>query len=238
MAIEHLLRDLIKPELNGIYTEPPSALRGGGDMGLFCREHAFHCLALCGMLRLRAAIVRGDFTAILDEKTGVTSFGDHSDHAWCQIEDVCPVDLSANFDFYGTGLPSLDLVYGVGRRGPYLISCTDDTELYQRRMDDRGHLPRLSYLERETVRIPLDDMLIDPHVLLTKPPRGGLEEIFGKGCFNSINLHLHDLALGRTKRLTTYKDSKSAVRTIVARYRNATERVRKLVSDGGGGCEG
>lgn len=131
MDIEHLLRDRINPELNGIYTEPPSALQGGGDMGLFCREHAFHCLALCGMLGLRATIERGDFTAILDEGTGVTSFGDRSDHVWCQIEDVCPVDLSADFDFYGTGLPSLDLVYGSGRRGPYLISYTDDAELYQ-----------------------------------------------------------------------------------------------------------
>lgn len=236
MNIEHLLRDLIKPELNGIYTEPPSALHGGGDMGLFCREHAFHCLALCGMLGLRATIKRGDFTAILDERTGVTSYDDWSDHAWCQIGDLCPVDLSANFDFYGTGLPSLDFVYGVGQRGAYLISYTHDTELYREHMEDRDHLPRLSYLERETVEIPLGDLLLDPYIFLTKPPRGGLEEIFGKGCFNSINLHLLDLALEKTRRLTTYKDSKSSIRTIVSRYRNATERVRKLMSNRVSGC--
>jgi hypothetical protein len=183
------------------------------------------------MLGLPAVIKRGDFTAILDERTGVTSYDDQSDHAWCQIGDVCPVDLSANFDYYGTGLPSLDLAYGTGRRGLYLISYTHDVELYEEQMDDRSHLPRLSYLERETAVLPLDDLLSDPHIFLTKPPRGGLEEIFGKGCFNSINLHLHDLALGRTRRLTTYKDSKSSVRTLVGRYRNATEQVRKLVCD-------
>ena len=36
MELEPLLQDLIKPELNKIYTEPPSS-RGGGDMVFFCR---------------------------------------------------------------------------------------------------------------------------------------------------------------------------------------------------------
>lgn len=49
MDLETLLRDTIRPELNGIYTEPPSS-RGGGDMGFFCKEHAFHCMFLCSML--------------------------------------------------------------------------------------------------------------------------------------------------------------------------------------------
>src|SRR5271157_940189 len=74
MDLEALLRDVIKPELNRIYTEPPSALHGGADMGLFCREHAFHCAVLCILLGFPAAIKRGDFSAILDEDTGVTSY--------------------------------------------------------------------------------------------------------------------------------------------------------------------
>ena len=220
-------------ELNGIYTEPPSVLNGGGDMGLFCREHAFHCLVLCRLLGLKATIKRGDFTAILDERKGVTTYGDSSDHAWCRVEDVCPVDLSANFDLYGTGLPSLELVFGIGQRGPYLISYTHDFGLYQSHMNDKTILPSLSYLERETVSTPLDDLLINPHLFLTKPPSGGLEELFGPGCLNSITLHLYDLARGKTKRLTTYKDLKSTIRTIVSRCENATARVQKLIAGEG-----
>jgi len=231
MDLEALLRDVIKPELNRIYTEPPSALHGGADMGLFCREHAFHCAVLCILLGFPAAIKRGDFSAILDEDTGVTSYGDESDHAWCEVGGIVPVDLSANFEYYGTRLPNLDLVYGPGRRGVYEVSYTGDVGEFEKHMRGEAPLPKLLYSERETVQIPIGEMLDDPHCFLIKPPRGGLEELFGKVIFNSINLHLFDLAHGRTRRLTTYKDSKSTVRTIGNRYPDATSRVKRLLAE-------
>ena len=61
-----------------------------------------------------------------------------------------------------------------------------------------------------------------------------MEELFGKGIFNSINLHLLDLASGKTKRLTTYKDSRDTVRKISNRYLNATKRIHDLLQESKG----
>jgi hypothetical protein len=123
MDLETLLRDLIKPELNSIYTEPPS-LRGGGDMGFFCKAktHAFHCMILCRLLGHDAVIRRGDLTFRLEPTARYFSFGSDNDHAWCQIDDTVPVDLSANFEYHPSDAPNIDLVYGSGMRCPYTIS--------------------------------------------------------------------------------------------------------------------
>lgn len=228
MDLEILLRDLIRPELHRIYTERPSP-RGGGDMGLFCREHAFHCMVLCQMLGHAADIKRGDLTFRLEDSTVYSSFGTDTDHAWCQVGDTVPVDLSANFEYYESDAPNIDLVYGFGQRGSYTIIYTADIREYERHIADRSALPRLYYLETESVEIATGDLLDDPHRFLIKPARGGMAEIFGHDIFNAINLHLFDLANGTTKRLTTYKDSKSTVKTIGNRYRTATAKVKALL---------
>jgi hypothetical protein len=228
MELEILLRDLIKPELNKIYTEPPSS-RGGGDMGLFCREHAFHCLFLSKILGYNAVIMRGDLTFTLDGYNIYTTYQSGSDHAWCQVRDAVPVDLSVNFEYYGAGVDNIDLVYGSGQRMKYLVSYTENAAEYESHIHDKTRLPRLSYLEKETVEIPLRDLLDDPHRFLIKPPRAGMAELFGKDIFSEINLHLFDLANGRTKRLTTYKDSKNTVKTIGSRYPMATEKINKIL---------
>jgi len=74
-------------------------------------------------------------------------------------------------------------------------------------------------LKRETVGISAIDLLDDAYRFLVKPPSGGMGKI----------LHLLDLANGKTKRLTTYKDSRSTVRTIGSRYPQAIEKVKQLV---------
>jgi hypothetical protein len=204
MELETLLRDLIRPELNKIYTEPPSS-RGGGDMGLFCKEHAFHCMFLCEMLGHAAVIKRGDLTFRLEDSTVYSSFGTNSDHAWCKVDDTVPVDLSANFEYYPADAPNIDLVYGSGKRGTYTISYTADSREYERYIEDRTTLPRIYYLETETVELTPGDLLDDPHRFLIKPPQGGIVELFGRDIFSAINLHLLDLAVGKCKRLGSVK---------------------------------
>lgn len=228
MNLESMLRDLIRPELNKIYTEPPSS-RGGGDMGLFCKEHAFHCMILCNMLGHSAVIKRGDLTFRLEKSTVYSSYGSDTDHAWCQVNGIVPVDLSANFEYYESDAANIDLVYGCGQRGPYTITYTADIAEYERHLDDRTALPRLYYLETDSVEIATAELLDDPHRFLIKPPRGGMAELFGRDIFNAINLHLFDLANGKTKRLTTYKDSKSTVKTIGNRYPTATTKVKAVL---------
>ncbi len=65
MNLESLLRDVIKPELNGIYTEPPASRAGGTDMGLFCREHAYHVFFQCPDKELRSQGYRPESPAFL-----------------------------------------------------------------------------------------------------------------------------------------------------------------------------
>lgn len=228
MELESLLRDLIKPELNKIYTEPPSP-RGGGDMGLFCREHAYHCMFLCKMLGKKAVIKRGELSFSFDHSLVHTTFESGNDHAWCQVGDTVPVDLSVNFEFYESEFPNIDLVYDSGQRGAYAISYFADASEYEQRLYDQATLPRIAYLERETLGVAINDLLEDPHRFVIKPPGDGLVKLFGEHIFSSINLHLFDLANGRTKRLTTYKDSLSTVRTIGKRYPRAIDRIKFML---------
>lgn len=232
MELESLLRDLIKPELNKIYTERPSR-RGGGDMGLFCKEHAFHCMVLCQMLGHNAMIKRGDLTFQVSEPTTHTSFGMDTDHAWCEVDDIVPVDLSITFEYYQTTLPNIDLVYGSGQRGPYSISYTTDAAAYERCVDRRVSedftFPYIDYLESETIAIAVSELLDDPHRFLIEPPRNGLAALFGKQIFNAINLHLYEMANGRSKRLTTYRDAMSTMRTIGRRFPDATNKVKSIL---------
>ena len=230
MELEILLRDVIKPELNGIYTEPPASRAGGADMGLFCREHAYHSFFLCKMLGHDAAIHRGELGFSFDDSLVHTTLGSDADHAWCQVGDIVPVDLSVNFQFYETSPPNIDLVYGSGQRGAYSISYLPDVDEYKRWVDAKTISPRIAYLKRETIGIPVSDLLDDPYRFLIRPPSGGMGKMFGRHIFSSINLHLLDLANGKTKRLTTYKDSRSTVRTIGSRYPRAIEKVKRLLA--------
>ena len=190
MELEFLLRDLIKPELNKIYTEPPAQRGGGQDMGFFCREHAYHCYFLCRMLRYDAAIKTGDLTFSFDTSFLWTSFNSGSDHAWCEVSRVVPVDLSVNFQFYGTAPPNIDLIYGPGERGAYSVSYIADATDYEQHVYDRPAHPSIAYLERETIPLSYGDLLDDPHRFLIKPPgHGGMVALFGDHIFSSINLH-------------------------------------------------
>ncbi len=229
MNLETLLRDVIKPELNGIYTEPPASRAGGADMGFFCREHAYHSFFLCKMLGHDAAINRGELAFSFDDSLVYRTLGSGADHAWCQVQDIVPVDLSINFQFYETRPPNVDIVYGSGQRGAYSISYLADVDEYERWVDAESPSPRIAYLKRETVGISAIDLLDDAYRFLVKPPSGGMGKIFGRHIFSSINLHLLDLANGKTKRLTSYKDSRSTVRTIGSRYPQAIEKVKQLV---------
>jgi hypothetical protein len=227
--LEILLRDVIKPELNRIYTEPPSS-RGGGDMGFFCREHAYHSFFLCRMLGYDVAIQRGELTFAVDDSIKYTTLNSGADHAWCRVNDVVPVDVSINFEFYQTTCPNIGIVYGLSQSGPYAISYTADADEYERHHLDEATIPRIAYLERTDINIPINDLLEHPHLFLTKPARAGMIELFGTHIFSALTLHLWELAHGRTKRLTTYKDSKSTVRTIGSRYPKATDQITHILS--------
>jgi hypothetical protein len=159
-----------------------------------------------------------------------TSFDSGADHAWCELSGIVPVDLSVTFQFYEAAPSDIDLIYGPGQRRAFSISYSADATDYDPQFSERPAHPRIAYLERESVSIPDGDLLDDPHRFLTKPPgAGGMVALFGNHVFSSITLHLFDLANGGTSRLTTYKDSRSTVRTIAKRYPQAIDKVKRLV---------
>ncbi len=181
------------------------------------------------MLGHDAAIISGELAFSFDDSLVYRTLGSGADHAWCQVQDIVPVDLSINFQFYETRPSNIDLVYGSGQREAYSISYLVDVDEYERWVNAETTGPRIAYLKRETVGIPVSDLLDDAYRFLIKPASGGMEKMFGRHIFSSINLHLLDLANGKTKRLTTYKDSRSTVRTIGSRYPQPIEKVKQLV---------
>jgi len=138
--------------------------------------------------------------------------------------------VSINFEFYQTTCPNIGIVYGDGQSGPYTISYTADADEYERHHLDEATIPRVAYLERTDINIPISELLEHPHLFLTKPARAGMIELFGTHIFSALTVHLWELANGSTKRLTTYKDSKNTVRTIGRRYPKATDQIRRILS--------
>jgi len=230
MKIVDLLKDQIKPELNKLYSEAPS----GGEWGWFCREHAFHLYSLSKMLGLSAEIKRGDLFGRSTGKaeecgTIISSFRDYSDHAWCKIGDVVPVDLSANFEYF-PDFPWVDIVFGEGQVGKYTVCYALDDKTHDTQKGDTCAGACLLYVERQTLDPSVEELLGNPYLLLRQPPKDGLDVVFGKDIFNKVTLHLYELAMGRAERLTRSSRGPSHVLPVIRkRYDDATNEIVKVI---------
>lgn len=230
MNLATILRETIKPELNRLYTESPT----DGDWGWFCREHAYHCYFLCRMLGFSVVIKQGDFLARKpfvpgDRWEGVSSFGQEGGHAWCQVEHIVPVDISVNFEFFCGEFPWVDLVYGTEQVDKYSVYYTMDEETHKKQDVDESSLPRLMYLERETIALSENDLQECPFSFLRKPRKNGLGELFGNDIFHKLTMHLYDLATHKTVRLTKARKPKAVLEAVRDRYVNATEEIRTII---------
>ncbi|MBA4020277.1 MAG: hypothetical protein C0483_24210 [Pirellula sp.] len=215
-----IFRTQIKPELNKLYTEPPT-LTDDGDWGWFCREHALHTYFLAKLFGFHATIRRGDLIGKLPSGGGINSAGCSSDHVWCQIEDVVPVDLSATFEYF-IGFPSIALVFGA-REGR-----TDVVDYVAEHFDgyavNRVQRPVLAYREKQMVALTDQQLLDDPYSFLNP---GGWGKQFGLDIFNKITLHLFEVACGRSQRmLVGRRGTEADLRTIRARYPDATGMIK------------
>ncbi len=234
MDIARVLRDTIKPELNFLYTERPFRVDGGWDYGWFCREHAFHCFFLFRMLGLNCDIKLGDLS--VHEANGsivASTFNDVGDHAWVSVDDVCPVDLSLSFQHFQhhvTNLPPLDLVYGQGVRGAYLVtyvranaSSTEDTS-------QNPALHQIRYSERTTLDLSEENLLQAPYRFLFQPRRNALTEVLGKDIFDRVTVHLYRIAIGEIKPFFPYvKPVSRAFEKIRGNNPDATDYIRRIL---------
>ena len=229
-----LLSEQIKPELNLLYTVPPFKKDGHHDCGWYCREHAFHCFVLCNMLHLPCSIVQGDFAVLADGLPGVTSLDAHSDHAWCQVQEVCPVDLSMTFHLFGGGHvlvgPLLDnAVLGTGTNGNFAITYSTDEKQF-RKVHEKPEFPNwVGFLERQRLAFPINALLDDPFLFLHRPKKEGWADIHGLSIFSKISMHIYKVFQGDLEPLHPKHSPASALQVIKARYGAATIKIKRII---------
>ena len=227
----------IKPELNLLYTVPPFKINDSLDCGWYCREHAFHCLVLCKMLKISVSIIRGDFAVHTETNLpGVCSLDCPNVHAWCQVGDVCPVDLSATFALFGGGSfvvgPQLSTtVCGCGRNGDFTVTYTKDESEF-RKLVKAPEIPTwFGFLERQRLDFPINDLVDNPFLFLHRPQKDGWAEIHGANIFNKISLHLYKLYRGEIDPLYKNHSPSSALSVIKTRYGAATQKIERIIQN-------
>jgi hypothetical protein len=229
MSLRSVFETAIKPELNAIYVEPPFMMEGGWDCGWFCREHALHTYVLASMLHQSASIRTGDFVIHSKEGTGITSINSGADHAWCEIEGIMPVDLSMSFVHFKGRFPHLPIVYGAQPTGKFSIRClSSESDL----ANDLGiETFAISYIERQTSRPGVEELLRFPYRFLHPPPEGLKKwtEIHGSEIFSKTSAHLYRLAKAHMKPLSPSRSSKQIIKFIKSHYPNATNEILSMI---------
>lgn len=232
-----IFSESIKPELNLLYTVPPFKRDGEFDCGWYCREHAFHCFVLAQMLGVPSTIIVGDFVVHAGNGLpNICSLDCSSDHAWCQIGDVCPLDLSATFRLFGGGHilvgPQLNgAVLGCGKNGDFTITYTKDEKAFRQQVAKPELKPWFGLLERQRLSVRLNDILDDPFIFLHRPQKDGWAEIHGANIFSKISLHLYKVFKGEIKPLNPNHSPDSALSAIKARYGAATQKIKRIMQN-------
>lgn len=234
MKLIETLLTKVKPELNHIYTEPPSLVNGRGDMGWFCREHALHLYSLAVLMHKQADIFTGDFILRLPGCDFFRSVGDENDHAWCRIDDCIPVDVSITIKHVYPDVPDISLVYGDRSdmcepfEVQYCRNESDDVFLGLEQNDK----PLIAYNEKTRHRYNVSELLTEPFQFLHKPPPGSptLLETDGPDLFFAITYHCYRLATEDIKPLCRYLNSWDTVKRIKKNNPNAKDLIQTLLA--------
>jgi hypothetical protein len=233
MSLRSVFETAIKPELNAIYVEPPFMMEGGWDCGWFCREHALHTYVLASMLHQSASIRTGDFVIDSEDVTGITSINSGADHAWCEIEGIMPVDLSMTFVHSKGRFPYLPIVYGTKAAGRFDVRyfLSDDDLVNE---SGAGSFA-ISYVERQTIKPDVKELLEFPYQFLYAPPAGLKKwtEIHGLEIFSKTTAHLYRLAKGYLKPLCRRRSAKQIIKFIKSHYPNAVRDILSTISAAG-----
>lgn len=233
MNFPDILSQKVKPELNHIYTEPPTRQSSGLDCGWYCREHALHLYCLSMLLRKVSEICLGDFVLLCPGEDSYHSVGDNSDHAWCRV-DHCPVvDASMTVKYLYPDIPDIALVYGdrpdlaLGFSLDHRVNAPDDQFLDLARKERR----LIAYNEKRRLRYSVTELLSDPFRFLFRPPLGSptMQDIHGEDVFFAITHHCYRLVVEGIKPLYRYRDARSAVRQILKYNRNARDSIEALI---------
>ena len=228
------LAERVKPELNHIYTERPFEVQSGLDLGWFCREHALHLYGLAKLLGAETEICVGDFIVRKAGGNIFSSVRDQSDHAWCRVDGVDPVDVSLTLKHIFPNLQDVRLIYGDNAElaSPALVryfeDIADDVFLDSGRDIDLF----IGYNEKNRHSFDLIDLLENPFQFLFGPPPGirNFADLHGDDVFFAITFHCYRLMTEEINPLFRHYNSLESVRRIMRYNPDAKERITHLLS--------
>lgn len=227
MSVIKTLRTKIAPELNHLYTVPPFQTSGGMDCGWYCREHALHTFFVAWMLGAEADIRTGDFAVLSPLVQSLTSIGDDSDHSWCSVSGVVPVDMSVTFSHFGGGPQLASAIVGEGMNGDWNIKYAEHESILEHHKHDRNEL---FLIERKVEPHSEDALLSNPYCFIFSPRSGdgtSWHVIFGQDIYAKVSLHCFLAATGVAKNTRSRLGSAEAIKWIAENYAGATEEIRK-----------
>ena len=224
----------VKPELNHIYTEPPTHQSGRLDCGWYCREHALHLHCLTTLMKVTSEICLGDFVLRCPGGDAYYSVGDANDHAWCRIDDCGIVDVSMTVRHLSPDIPDIALVCGnrPDLAPGFLIESrlnTPDEQFLDLLGDDRRVI---GYNEKKRLRYSATELLSNPFRFLLRPPLGSptMQEIYGADVFYAITYHCYRLVTEGTKPLHPYRNPESTVAQILKYNPTAKDSIEALLA--------
>ncbi|MSU50979.1 MAG: hypothetical protein EXS37_18120 [Opitutus sp.] len=225
MSVLKTLRETIAPELNHLYVVPPSEASGKLDFGWHDREHALHAFLVARMFGAPADIRTGDFAVLSRFVPALTSLGGDQGHAWCNINDVTPVDLSLTFQHYGAVPQLRSAIVGEGRNGDWEVQYAEDESLLDEDVPNRNEI---LFIEKKIHEETAAELVANPQLFLP-PPRVEDSAIWstlhGTSIYAKITLHCFECATGSSKSVRNRLAAAPAVAWIAANYPDAESRI-------------
>lgn len=218
MSVLKTLRERVAPELNHLYTTAPAEVEGAVDFGWRSLEHALHTYFVARMFGAEAEIGRGDIAVISQYVPPLTTMGSKSDHAWCIVNGVAPVDLSLTFLHYGA-VPQLRApVVGEGPNGDWQIEYSEDESALDETVQQRNDVV---YLEKSTATNVESHLLTNPFSFLPAPKpddTASWNARYGPSIYAKISLHCFQCASGRAKSIRHRLKPADAIAWIAENY--------------------
>ena len=223
------LQKRIAPELNHLLTTPPFERSDGFDCGWFCLEHAYATFLVSTMCGASSKVVRGDFVVRPKGRMrGISSLHDSSDHAWCKVEEHCPVDLSMTFRHFGDGPCLRKPVMKTGSNGDFTLIYTRNES-----RAESAQPGEIILLERELVAHEVESLLKDPYLLIHQPNTSdpaSWHNLYGPGIYPALALHCYFVARKETKMLKDQMTPSDAVASIGEQYLTPTEQIEEILA--------
>jgi hypothetical protein len=231
MSVLKTLREQIAPELNHLYTCPPTETAGAVDLGWNAREHAFHTFLVAKLFGAPAEICTGDFAVLSRFVPPLTSVGTGKDHAWCNINEVVPVDLSMNFIQYHTAPQLRAPIVGEGRNGDWHVQYEYDESPLDENIQNANEI---IYIERAVSECSPGALLSNPSQFLPARDASDSQSArYGAAIYAQVTLHCFECAVGRAKSIRHRMKREEAFAWIASNYPDAelrlAEKLRKQV---------